>query len=139
MIRLISLLILVAGVAQAGEWYKVDVTDGEAKSLTKYISGKAHTPDPAKNEYPINYSFPTNEMMYWKKVGTDWVEMNQAEKNAVDAAIRAQAEAEAVADAQLDAILRAIADNIQGKTYDDIKASFKANIDPKKHKNNKKK
>lgn len=41
-----------------------------------------------ENEYPVNYSFPTNDFKYWKKVGTDWVGMTLVEQAAYDDSVK---------------------------------------------------
>lgn len=124
-----------ASVAFCGStWIVIAERGGEATAKLTVSSAQPYAPDPAKNEYPESYSFPATNMMYWKKVGTDWVEMDAAEKLAVDASKKEKVTVLATDDAINDALIAAIAEAIKqnAKTYDEVKAIFKGKVDPKK-------
>jgi len=73
-------------------------------------------------------------MMYWVKSGNDWVAMDAAQKAAKNAAMKQKTTDDAVADVDMDTLFKAIALSISNndKTYEAVKANFKANVDPLK-------
>ena len=132
---LIFAYLLIVSVAISAEWKTVSVTAELGEPYLISSCGDAKPPHSyGDNEYPPDYAFPTNDMLYWKKVGSDWVNMTTAEKLAKDGAVKQRALDAAIADASLDALMQTIADAIAGnlKTKEEIKAAFKANVDPKK-------
>jgi hypothetical protein len=81
--KIIIFLSLVS-VCFGDSWYTVYLNeDGTVKG-----KGYNENTKPAhaliENEYPANYSFPTNDFKYWKKVGNDWVSMTTNEQAVVD-------------------------------------------------------
>jgi hypothetical protein len=124
----------VLTASPVSNWKVVDVSGGEVTGVSSVHSGTAKEISPGSNEYPFDYAFPTNAFMYWKKVGTDWVEMDAAEKLAVDASKQEQITVLATDDAINDALIAAIAEAIKqnAKTYDEVKAIFKGKVNPKK-------
>lgn len=136
MVKLISALLLlsVMSASAVNEWKVVFVKGGEAVSVASCYSGSDKIIDPSKNEYPSDYAFPAEDMMYWKKVGNDWVAMDAGEKLAVDEAKKQKALDDAVANVDMEALLKCIAESIKNndKTFEAVKANFKASVDPKK-------
>ena len=133
--RILAILLLTATMATAGsEWYTVSVKDSEAVKLIYHNAIKTHVPDPAKDEYPLNYTFPQTNMMYWKKVDTDWVMMTAGERTAKDATLKQEATVTAETNVDMDALFQTIADAVKGnlKTKPEIIAAFKDAVDPKK-------
>ena len=133
--RILAVLLLTASIASAGsQWYKVGTSGSEAIGLSIVSIAKVYTPDPAKNEYPVDYAFPQTNMMYWVKSGNDWVAMDAAQKAAKNAALKQKTTDDAVADVDMDTLFKAIALSISNndKTYEAVKANFKANVDPLK-------
>jgi hypothetical protein len=137
-------VIVVSGVSIAGQLYsegRVVNTDstGSAVSLGSFSSGKPR--ELRENEYPMDYAFPTNAMMYWKKVGNDWVGMTEPEQATVNSNIQQTALETATDDEISDAMLGCIAEAIKqnAKTKAEVKAIFKDQVDPKKKKKDKSK
>lgn len=133
--KIVSMILLATALTStAAEWKVVYVKDGEPVSVGTIANTKVYTPDPAKNEYPMDYVFPDVDKMYWKKNGNDWVAMNADEKLVVDNAKKQKTLDEAVADVDMDALFTAIAESIKknDKTAEAVKANFKAAVDPKK-------
>jgi len=131
---LLMLVICTTSALADSAWQKVDVKNGEVMGVTRKFGTKAHTPDPAKNEYPVGYSFPQTNMMYWKKSGDDWVVMTAGEQTAKDAITKQETTVTASADVDMDALFQTIADAVKGnlKTKPEIIAVFKDAVDPKK-------
>lgn len=121
------------------KWKKVTVDDGKATGISHNESGSAYAPDPAKNEYTDDQwaSFGiTNQPPYIIKDGAVWRNMTPAEIAATDVTTQTKETAETTSDVQMDAILRTIAECSKGgaKTYDEVVAIFKNQVDPKKAK-----
>ena len=128
------LLILVSAMAtDVNEWIIICVDNsGAAIAKMQGVSVKPHTL--GVNEYPIGTTFPTNDLMYWKKSGADWVAMTPAEQAVVNSNKQVYVTTIVVNDAIYDAFLATIADAIKDnkKTYDEVKAIFQSKVDPKK-------
>ena len=140
--KYIIALLLMVSVASAGtEWYKIVENDGAAVKKLHLRTGKDKVLDPAKNEYPTSYSFPATNMIYWKKSGTDWVEMTQPEKDSVDADIQEEEVEEVERDEQLKAVLKLISwvSKTNNVSYAKVRQAYKVAIDPTKAKNRKNK
>lgn len=78
---------LVAGIFAfaESEWVALNISpDGFVRSVSRIVSAKDYSPDPARNEYPADYVFPDAPARYWKVDGTNVTEMTDAEKYQVD-------------------------------------------------------
>lgn len=80
--KLFIFLLLVSPVL-AESWYVVKVDlEGKVKGVgTNFDAKPTHVY--LENEYPISYTFPTNDFKFWKKVGNDWVAMTVPEQQAL--------------------------------------------------------
>lgn len=106
--RLIAMMMVLASNGLAASWYTVSTNvDGSAKEKWLTIQALPHTL--GVNEYPADYPFPTNNMVYWKKVGGDWVSMNSNEMAQVDVKLKQDETRRAVGDVDLDALFALIA------------------------------
>jgi len=135
-ITAVLLMVVTATTSLAAEWKTVQVVGGEVRAVTTTAIAGAHTPDPAKNEYPTDYVFPVEDVMYWKKVGNDWVAMNLAEQAVVNESKKQKALVDAQANVDMDALFQAVADAVKNslKTKAEVEQAFKAGVDPKKQK-----
>jgi len=129
-----AVLLMVAATSLAAEWKTVQAAGGEVKAVITTANSKAYTPDPAKNEYPVDYAFPVEDFMYWKKVGNNWVAMSPAEQVVVNESKKQKALAAAQANVDMDALFQAVADAVKNnlKTKAEVEQAFKAGVDPKK-------
>ena len=133
-IKMMAVMVMASSMAMSAEWKVVQVSDGEVVGVSTIANTKVYTPDPAKNEYPVDYAFPQTNMMYWVKSGNDWVAMDAAQKAAKNAAMKQKTTDDAVADVDMDTLFKAIALSISNndKTYEAVKANFKTSVDPLK-------
>lgn len=80
---IVIILCLVVSNLYADSWWIVGTNNnGTAKGITGVETALPH--ELGENEYPSDYSFPTNAFCYWKKVGADWVAMTPAEQTDYD-------------------------------------------------------
>lgn len=74
---------LLVSICFADSWYSVSTnTDGTAKS--KWYNENCKPPHVLSfDEFPADYTFPTNDLKFWKRVGKDWVGMTTNEQAVV--------------------------------------------------------
>lgn len=136
---LLCLCAITLIASPVSKWKQTTKKDGLYTGVASVASGTAKEISADADEYPDNYAFPTNEPMYWKKVGSDIVAMTPAEQAVVNEDIKQKTTVATTGDAQMDAMLRTIAEAIKNneKTYEGVVAIFKGQVDPKKAKEEK--
>ena len=118
---------------------RVDVSNDGLVDSVSSVYGKGAKVDHASNQYSdaewTAFGI-TEKAPYIIKDGEVWRDMVQAEKDAVDAVIKQETTVAAEADVDMDALFHAVAESIKNndKTYEAVKANFKAGVDPKKAK-----
>jgi hypothetical protein len=133
---IILTVLTVASVVASpvSSWKHADKKGNSYIGVSTVQSGKSKEISADNDEYPTDYVFPTNAPMYWKKVGNDIVAMTEAEQAAVNSNLQAEVTVATTGDAQMDAILRTVAKAVDqnAKTYEEVVAIFKSEVDPKK-------
>ena len=123
---LIVLFIAMSTIARADRWYAVKVKNGKAVAVAIRESPKKHVL--GNEEYPIDALLPRNvACKYWKKSGNTWVEMNQAEKDAVDDSIKSVKAQMQDVDPVVKALALVVADEL-GISPADLRAKIKAKL-----------
>lgn len=134
LIILLGLFAVTLIASPVGKWKVATKKNGLYTGVASVSSGTSKEISADADEYPDDYAFPTNAPMYWKKVGSDIVAMTPAEQATVNSNIQNEVTVATTGDAQTDAILRTIAEAVKqnAKTYEEIVAIFKGQVDPKK-------
>ena len=131
---LILLALTIAGSALANKYVNID-SDGAVQGVSSFY-GKHAKVNHTKNQYTDaewDAFGITEEAPYIVKDGAVWRDMNQAEKDALDAQLQQDALDKAKTDVNIDAIIKALAD-LLNKPVADIEEAFKTGVDPKKAK-----
>lgn len=130
---LILVFALSAVTCIADTWWKVKV-DESGRAISKSCTSTTRPHVLGVNEYPETYAFPECEMMFWKKVGNDWVEMSKAEKDR--ATMKYSAKMEMSLSPEDEAMLKTLAE-LTGKEYTKVLETYKKQLAMIKVKNNK--
>ena len=142
---LIVILFLICSVtvSSADKFWRVVVDNyGNATQKLRVSTATVHQLQP--NEYQWDYSFPTNDIIYWKKQGNDWVAMTLAEQADVDSALQQKVTDDATSDVDMDALFKLIVhlndQSVKNKNYAYVTNYFKNAVsldkaDKKKKKN----
>jgi hypothetical protein len=125
--HIIITLALIAGIAQAGEYYKVNANGAVAKSLSFRQTPKPHVLGP--DEFPKDAVLPFNvDCKYWKRSANTWVEMDAAEKAVVDDEVKdKKVDVAAIKDELLQALCEVCADEF-GLTVKQLEQKMKAKL-----------
>jgi hypothetical protein len=130
---LIIIFALSTVSCMADTWWKVKV-DESGKAVGKSCTSTTRPHVLGVNEYPESYAFPECEMIFWKKVGNDWVEMSKTEKDR--ATMKYSAKMEMSLSHEVEATLKTLAE-LTGKEYAQVLDAYKKQLAAIKVKNSK--